>query len=148
LASGHPIDLPRLLEMRMLIQAGSGFGKSWALRRLLEQTAPMVQQLVLDPEGEFASLRERFDYVICAPHDADAIATPRTAALLARRLLETGVSAILDIYDLKAHDRETSSREPFSFRKEFDMHLNTERSARRDVAKRKETAAAKNGHRI
>ncbi len=105
LADGHPIDLPVLLETRLLVQAGSGGGKSWALRRTLEQTAPHVQQLVIDPEGEFATLRERFDYVIAAAHDADAVASPQTAALLARRLMESGVSAILDIYDLKHHER-------------------------------------------
>jgi hypothetical protein len=100
------IDLPVLLETRLLVQANSGGGKSWALRRLLEQTAPAVQQLIIDPEGEFATLRERFDYVIAAAHDGDAVASPQTAALLARRLLESGVSAVLDIYDLKAHDRQ------------------------------------------
>lgn len=99
------IDVPRLIETRLLIQAQSGAGKSWALRRILEQTAPHVQQLVLDPEGEFATLREKFDYVIAAPRDADAVAHPRTASLLARRLLEHGASAILDIYDLPARDR-------------------------------------------
>ena len=104
------IDLPRLLETRMLVQANSGGGKSWAIRRLLEQTAGRVQQLVIDPEGEFATLREKYDYVIAAPHDGDALAHPRTAALLARRLLETGVSAILDIYDLKAHERQAFVR--------------------------------------
>lgn len=103
---GYPIDLSRLLETRLLIQAQSGGGKSWALRRLLEQSAPLVQQLIIDPEGEFATLREKFDYVIAAPHDGDALATPQTAALLARRLLESGVSAVLDIYDLKAHERQ------------------------------------------
>lgn len=101
----HPIDLQVLLETRLLVQAGSGGGKSWALRRILEQTASHVQQLVIDPEGEFASLRERFDYVIAAAHDADAVVSPQTAALLARRLMESGVSAILDIYDLKHHER-------------------------------------------
>jgi uncharacterized protein DUF87 len=106
LSDTTPINLPALLESRLLVQANSGDGKSWMLRRLLEQTAPHVQQLVIDPEGEFSTLREKFDYVIAAPHDADAIATPKTAALLARRLLESGVSAILDIYDLKAHDRQ------------------------------------------
>lgn len=100
------IDLPRLLETRLLVQANSGGGKSWVLRRLLEQTVSHVQQLVIDPEGEFSTLRERFDYVVCAPHDADAVAHPRTAKLLARRLLETGVSAILDIYDLRPHERK------------------------------------------
>lgn len=109
-ASPLEIDLPRLLETRMLVQANSGGGKSWVLRRLLEQTAPAVQQLVIDPEGEFATLREEFDYVIAAPHDGDAVATPKTAALLARRLLETGVSAVLDIYDLKAHERQAFVR--------------------------------------
>ena len=104
------IDVPRLIETRLLVQASSGGGKSWALRRLLEQSAKQVQQLIIDPEGEFATLRERFDYIIAAPHDADAIAHPRTAGLLARRLLETGVSAILDIYDLKAHERQAFVR--------------------------------------
>ena len=99
------VDVARLLETRMLIQAGSGFGKSYVCRRLLEQTAGQVQQLVIDPEGEFATLREKYDYVIAAAHDGDAIAHPRTAQLLARRLLETRVSAVLDIYDLKAHER-------------------------------------------
>lgn len=100
-----PIDLPKLLESRMLVQANSGAGKSWTLRRILEQTASGVQQLVLDPEGEFASLREKFDYIVCAPHGADAVATPQTAAALARALWESGSSAILDIYELKAHER-------------------------------------------
>jgi uncharacterized protein len=101
------VDVARLLETRMLIQAGSGYGKSYVCRRLLEQTAGHVQQLVIDPEGEFATLREKYDYVIAAAHDGDAIAHPRTAQLLARRLLETRVSAVLDIYDLKAHERHT-----------------------------------------
>ncbi|MHB8815272.1 MAG: helicase HerA domain-containing protein [Steroidobacteraceae bacterium] len=99
------ISVDRLVESRMLLQAGSGGGKSWALRRVLEQTAGKVQQIVIDPDGEFATLREKFDYVIAAAHDGDALAHPRTAALLARRLLETGVSAIIDIYDLKKHER-------------------------------------------
>lgn len=100
-----PIDLPRLLETRALIVANSGGGKSWALRRVLEQTAGQVQQLVIDPEGEFATLRERFDYIVCAPRGADAVATPQTAAALARALWQAGTSAVLDIYDLKSHER-------------------------------------------
>lgn len=101
----YSIDIQNLLETRLLIQANSGGGKSWALRKILETAYPFVQQIVIDPEGEFQTLREKFDYLVCAPHDADAVATPQTAALLGRRLLEVGVSAILDIYDLKAHER-------------------------------------------
>lgn len=104
------IDMPRLLETRMLIQANSGAGKSRALRRLLEVTAGMVQQIVIDPEGEFASLREKHDFIICAAKDADAITHPRTAALLARKLLEVEASAVLDISELKAHERHAFVR--------------------------------------
>ncbi len=99
------IDLPRLLVTRMLLQANSGQGKSHALRRLIEQLAGKVQQLIIDPEGEFPSIREKFDFVVCAAQGADAATHPRTAALLARRLMETEASAVLDISDLKAHER-------------------------------------------
>jgi len=105
IGDGLPIDISRLIETRLLLQANSGAGKSWALRRILEQTHGTVQHLVIDPEGEFASLREKFDYVLAARSGGDTAADPRTAKLLAERLLELGVSAILDIYELKPHER-------------------------------------------
>jgi len=105
LGPGAECDLDALIESRLLVQANSGGGKSWLLRRLLEQTFGHVQHLVIDPEGEFSSLRERYDYVLAAPRGGDTTAEPRAAKLLAQRLLELNVSAILDIYELKAHDR-------------------------------------------
>lgn len=102
---GVSVDLDTLINSRLLVQANSGAGKSWALRRLLEQSHGQVQHLVIDPEGEFASLREKFDYVLAAKNGGDTLADPRAAKLLAERLLEIGASAILDIYELKAHER-------------------------------------------
>ena len=99
------IDLARLVESRLLLQANSGGGKSFTLRRLLEQSHGHVQHLVLDIEGEFHTLRESFDYVLAARSGGDTLADVRTAGLLARRLLELGVSAVLDLYELKAGDR-------------------------------------------
>jgi hypothetical protein len=99
------IDLPRLIESRGLIQANSGGGKSWALRRMMEVTSGHVQQIIIDPEGEFSTLREKHDLVIAAATNGDALAHPKTARLLAIRLLETQASAVLDLYDLKSHDR-------------------------------------------
>ena len=98
------LDVPRLVATRLLVQGRSGGGKSWTLRRVLEQTHGAIQHLVIDPEGEFASLRERFDYVL-AGRGGDIAADPATAGLLARRLLELRVSAVLDLYELKAQDR-------------------------------------------
>ena len=58
------INLPKLIDTRLLVQANSGSGKSWLLRKILEETHGKVQQIVLDLEGEFATLREKYDYVL------------------------------------------------------------------------------------
>lgn len=100
----HDIDLDKLIDTKLLIQANSGGGKSWAIRRILEQSHGHVQQIVIDFEGEFSSLREKYDYIL-AGKEGDTPADPKTAALLARRLLELNVSAIIDIYELKQHER-------------------------------------------
>lgn len=100
-----PIDVERLIETRAVVLANSGAGKSWALRRVLEQTHGKVQQIVIDVEDEFATLREKFDYVLAGRQGGDCPADVRCAALLARRLLELRVSAIVGIYELKQHER-------------------------------------------
>lgn len=99
------INVDRLVETRLLIQANSGAGKRWAIRRLLEQTHGRVQHLVIDVEDEFHTLREKFDYVLAGRHGGDCPADVRSAPLLARRLLELGVSSIIGIFELKHHDR-------------------------------------------
>jgi DNA helicase HerA-like ATPase len=96
-----PINLDALMQTRALIVAGPGGGKSYALRKLIEETAGGVQQLVIDPEGEFASLRERHDFILVVARDGDIVASPKTAGVLAHRLLELGTSAILDLYELQ-----------------------------------------------
>lgn len=99
------IDLPTLIDTRLLIQANSGGGKSWLIRRLLEQSHGHVQQIVIDLEGEFSTLREKFDYIL-AGKNGDTPAEPRSAGLLARRLLELNVSAIIDLYELPQQERK------------------------------------------
>ena len=99
------IDLANLIDTRLLVQANSGGGKSWLLRRILEQSHGKVQQIIIDLEGEFSTLREKYDYVL-AGKDGDTAADPRSAALLAKRLLELNVSAIVDLYELSHQDRK------------------------------------------
>src|SRR2546421_10972462 len=99
------IDLPTLLDTRLLIQANSGGRKSWLIRRILEQSHGRVQHIIIDSEGEFATLRQQYDYVL-AGKDGDTPADPKSAALLARKLLELNVSATLDPYELHADERK------------------------------------------
>ena len=89
----------------MLVQANSGGGKSWLLRRLLEQSQGKVQQIVIDLEGEFSTLREKYDYVL-AGKGGDTSADPRSAGMLAKKLLELKASAIIDLYELNQYDRK------------------------------------------
>ena len=98
------IDLASLIRTRLLIQANSGAGKSRTIRRLLEQSHGQVQQIVLDIEGDFSTLREKYDYIL-AGKGGDIELNLKVAELLARRLLELGVSAIVDLYELKSHER-------------------------------------------
>ena len=63
---GAPVrmDIEELLATRLLVQGNSGSGKSHLLRRLLEESAPLVQQVVIDPEGDFVSLSDEFGHVV------------------------------------------------------------------------------------
>lgn len=97
-------DLESLVATRCLIQAMSGGGKSYLLRRLLEQSHGQIQQIIIDPEGEFKTLRAKFDYVV-AGEDGDVQAHPKTARELARMVMELQVSTICDLYELKSHQR-------------------------------------------
>lgn len=99
------LDLVKLIASKLFIYANSGYGKSWLIRRILEQSFGQIQQIVIDPEGEFSTLRERYDYVLVGK-GYDVAADPKTAALLAHRLLKEKVSAIIDIYELEPLERE------------------------------------------
>jgi len=99
------IDVQRVIEGRLLFQANSGGGKSYALRKFCEITHGKVQQIILDVEGEFASLREKFDYILVGK-DGDIPINIRASELLAKRLLELNTSAIIDLYELKHHERK------------------------------------------
>lgn len=58
------INIEELLATRLLVQGNSGSGKSHLLRRLLEESAASVQQVVIDPEGDFVTLAEPYGHVI------------------------------------------------------------------------------------
>jgi len=98
-AAGVRVDLDVLTRSRMLIQANSGGGKSWALRQLLEETFGRVQHIVLDDEGEFSTLREKLPYLLVGA-GGEVAADLKSAPVLARKLLELGVSAIVDLSEV------------------------------------------------
>ncbi len=89
------LDLEELLATRLLVQGNSGSGKSHLLRRLLEQSAPWVQQCVIDPEGDFVTLADKFGHVV-----VDAARTEAELTRIAGRIRQHRVSAVLNLEGL------------------------------------------------
>src|SRR5687768_8017121 len=89
------VDLPTLLETRLLIQGSSGAGKTHLLFDMLQQLYGTIQQLVIDKEGQFSRLREKFDYLLIGPDGELPIDFSKGAIeLLLRKVLELQVNAI------------------------------------------------------
>jgi hypothetical protein len=88
-------------------QANSGGGKSYTLRKIIEEAFGKVQIILLDIEGEFATLREQHDFFLIGSteHGADLPISLNIASVLPKRLLELQASTILDMSELKAHER-------------------------------------------
>jgi len=103
------MDALTLVDTRLLGCCNSGGGKSWMLRALVEQVGSRIPTIVLDPEGEFATLRERLDMVLVGS-DGDVDPDPRSAALLCRKLVELRLSAVVDLYDLRLDQRRAFVR--------------------------------------
>ena len=102
-AHGTPVlvDVEELLATRLLVQGNSGSGKSHLLRRLLEQSAGLVQQIVIDPEGDFVSLADHFDHVVVE----GASYSPREIEALAGRIRQHRASVVLALEDLEVEQQ-------------------------------------------
>ena len=95
------LDLEELLATRLLVQGNSGSGKSHLLRRLLEQSAPWVQQCIIDPEGDFVSLSDAFGHVSIDAADYSLIEIARIAA----RIREHRASVVLNLEGLEMEEQ-------------------------------------------
>ena len=102
-AGGAPVtfDVEELLATRLLVQGNSGSGKSHLLRRLLEESAGLVQQVVIDPEGDFVSLAEPFGHVVID----GAAYSPAEIEALARRIRAHRASVVLALEGLEVEQQ-------------------------------------------
>jgi hypothetical protein len=98
------VDLDRLISTRLLIQANSGGGKSYLIRKILEESHGKVQHIVLDLEGEFSTMRSKYDYIL-AGKDGDIDVNVKNVPVLIKRILQYNISIIIDLYELKHHER-------------------------------------------
>jgi hypothetical protein len=95
------LDLEELLATRLLVQGNSGSGKSHLLRRLLEQSAPWVQQTIIDPEGDFVALADRFGHLLIDAQDH----TEQGLQVAGERARIHRVSTVLNLEGLDAENQ-------------------------------------------
>ncbi|GAB3121010.1 helicase HerA domain-containing protein [Novispirillum itersonii] len=108
--SGTPalLDLEELLATRLLVQGNSGSGKSHLLRRLVEQSASQVQQVLIDPEGDFVTLAEQYGHVAidAAEHTENGLVQ------VAGRVRQHRISVVLSLENLEM-DRQMRAAAAF-----------------------------------
>ncbi len=99
---GQPakLDIEELLATRLLVQGNSGSGKSHLLRRLLEQSAPWVQQVIIDPEGDFVTLADKYGHVV-----VDGERTEAELIGIANRIRKNRVSCVLTLEGLDLEEQ-------------------------------------------
>jgi hypothetical protein len=95
------LDLQELVTGRTFLCAISGAGKSHTARRVIEQVFGRAGLIILDVEGEYASLREEFPFLIIGK---DVPLVPEAAEFLADQVLANELSAIIDGSDANLDD--------------------------------------------
>lgn len=91
------LNVEELLATRLLVQGNSGSGKSHLLRRMLEESAGLVQQVVIDPEGDFVTLADAYNHIVIDAGDYDE----REIATIATRIREHRASIVLNLEGLE-----------------------------------------------
>ena len=87
------IDEKRLVTERTFICSMTRYGKSYCLRKIAEESFGKVGIIIIDPEGEYTSLREKFPFLIIGK---DIPLNPDTAEFIAETVLKENLSIIID----------------------------------------------------
>jgi len=115
-----------VVASRTYIASETRFGKSHTARRIIEKCFGQVGIIIIDPEGEYSSLREKYSFIIIGRDVPMEVETQTlktiTAELMAEQILETKTSAIIDLS--VSEDIETGKDYVNTFLRRF-FHLQT-----------------------
>jgi len=103
LETGEPLflNVKDVVASRTYIASETRFGKSHTARKIIEECFGHVGIIIIDPEGEYTSLREKYPFIIIGrdvPIEVEtATLQAQTAEFMAQQVLETGSSVIIDL---------------------------------------------------
>ncbi len=94
------LKIPELVTGRTAVIAKTGYGKSWTIRKVVEELLERGYPVgIIDPEGEHISLADVYDMLVISP-DGDVDLTKASPGRLAQVAVK-GVSFILDMSKYK-----------------------------------------------
>lgn len=97
-------------EIQCLTVGNSGSGKSYLTKNIIEElyAKKLGNILVIDPEGEYLSLRKLFDFVILGLNreNCDIVITKENAANLAIEMLKNKINVIIDVSYTNDNNRQ------------------------------------------
>jgi len=105
LQDGVYLDIPHLMRTRLELAGGSGSGKSYRQRQIIELTYGILPHIILDLEGEYYTLREKYDYVLIGKKDCDINIEASGAKTLAKKIIELNTNVIIDLYEYKPYEK-------------------------------------------
>lgn len=98
-------NLNKVIQSRVLVEGDSGSGKSYFICDIVEKTHGKIQQIIIDPEGEYFPLRNTFDDYLLIGKSTDIVKVDieinvKYAKKLVDRILESGANVILDLSEI------------------------------------------------
>ncbi len=87
------LDVASIITGRTFISSITRWGKSWTCRKIVEKCFGYAGIIILDPEGEYSSLREKFSFLIIGK---DIPLQLETAEFMAEKMLESKINVIID----------------------------------------------------
>lgn len=96
LSTGKPfeIDADEIIMGRTFLASVTRYGKSWTNRHIIEQLIGFAGLVIIDPEGEYSTLREKFPFLVIGK---DIPLQIETAEFMAETTLKEGMSVIIDL---------------------------------------------------
>ena len=88
------LDIANVITGRTFIASITRFGKSWTARKTVEECFGHAGIIIVDPEGEYISLREKYPLLIIG---RDIPLQLETAEFMADKILEAKISVIIDL---------------------------------------------------
>ncbi|MGB9672260.1 MAG: helicase HerA domain-containing protein [Candidatus Norongarragalinales archaeon] len=88
------LDIPNIVTGRTFIASITRYGKSWSTRKICEECFGHAGIIIIDPEGEYISLREKYPFLIIGK---DIPLQLETAEFMADKILESNISVIIDL---------------------------------------------------